>query len=308
MKKIDSNEFHRFSKNLADLDASCQADDVDQIFQDFYRTFDSCTSVMQDILHYAGFRDEMIGLWTKRNIDGEESSKTREQETVIEFAADERSRLINPDDLRSWQRMCEDRQELREYDDGDEAYRRIADVYLHLLTKFRDLAQGFYKDPRKQKAMAGNAEVFYIRRKIGGAFKLRKIKKFFVKDEKILQKFQALKVYHNMEAYRDITSDYGPALYPAVDAFQRLDGNIIFTNLRIIIVRFKEKAGDEEFYFSYPYGKVNYFEIGRAPFWTKNRVLYLEFAAGPKLRFHFKSRWYIHYRKIVSIISGKLIK
>lgn len=308
MKRLNVTYFHSFSKNLTDLKVFCREKDIGQTLESFCLTFDSSISVMKDLLTYIGFRKKAIDKWTNDELNTMESAESFDQKKIIVFAADERNRLIKPDDLQGWLKMWEDSCGLNQNEDASDVYRRIDDLYIEIFTNYYDLAKEFYRDSRKHKAMAGNAEVFYLRREIGGIFQMWKIKRFFTNDEKIVQKFRALRVGGRIKAYQDIVSEYGVTLYPGIDAFCQLDGHIIFTNFRIIIVRFKEKKDIAEFYFSYPYSKINYFEIGWAPFWTKNRELYLEFAGGPKLRFHFKSRWCIRYRKIVSIISGKLVK
>lgn len=301
--------FELFSDCLAGLDASCKASDKKQMFSDFRDTFQSGIGVMREILNYVGFQDTILGI--RKNPEGRpltQADKRYNELQVISFAADGKNRLLHPEDLRSWTEMADDSHFSERNSDLDEVQRRIADVYRPLLQQFRDLAEKFYENPEKLEAKVGKTEILYAKWKPFMRIRTRKVRGYFAKDEKLLRGFRGEKVYHNIVAYQNIVSEYGPDLYPGVDAFWKLKGYVIFTDRRIIIVRFKEERDQKEYYFSYPYGKINYFEIRRALPWTKKRGLHLEFAGGPSLNIHFKSRWFVHFHKIVSTISNKLIK
>jgi hypothetical protein len=301
--------FAAFSDCLADLNASCKASDTEQVFSDFEDTFQSCIDVMDEILHYIGFKDTVLGI--RRDTD--EIPLTEEEEyhnelQLIGFAADDKNMLLYPEDLRSWEKMARDSHLKMGSFDAEKLQRKIADVYLPLLKQFYDLASKFYDSPEKKKAMVGKTEILYVKWGFCIEFRTRRVRRYFAKGEKMLRGFCGVKVYHNISAYQDIVSEYGPEIYPGVDAFWQLKGYVIFTNRRIIVVRFKEKRDQKEYYFTYPYGKINYFEIRRALPWTKKRGLFFEFAGGPSLCVHFKSRWFVRFHKIVSEISDKLIK
>lgn len=301
--------FEIFSDCLAGLDASCKASNEKQMLSDFQDAFQSGIGVMREILNYVGFQDTILGI--RKNPDGKPltpADKQYNELQVIAFAADDKNCLLHPEDLRSWEEMADDSHLTENHFDMDEMQRKIADVYRPLLKQFCDLAKKFYENPEKREAKVGKTEVFYAKWKPFMKIRTWKVREYFAKDEKMLRGFRGEKVYHNIAAYQNIVSEYSPDLYPGVDAFWQLKGYVIFTDRRVIIVRFKEERDQKEYYFSYPYGKINYFEVRRALPWTKKRGLHLEFAGGPSLSIHFKSRWFVHFRKIVSTISNKLIK
>lgn len=309
-RDMNIEEYSDFSKNLGDLKTACDSLDYNKVFEFFLKTFQKCIDTMKEILNYIGFSDRILGIQILKGNSSEQSPTEDEnkqlEKIIIHCAA--KNRLIKSTDLQRWEEMIQVAGEDKINLESDKLYVKIKKVYLLLLDQFKDTATYFFKSPDDLKAMDGKKEVFYIKHCFIKFGKDRKVKKYYAEDENTLQVFHGQKVQKKRKAYQNIVSEYGPDLYPGVDAFWKLNGYVIFTDRRIIIVRFKLERDKKEYYFSYPYGKINYFEIKRGFSWTKKRGLLLEFAGGPSLSLHFESRWYIGFNKIVSTISNKLIK
>ncbi len=84
-------------------------------------------------------------------------------------------------------------------------------------------------------------------------------------------------------------------------AYKTIRDQVIFTNNRIFVVNVKGVTGKKIAYFSYPYSKIQYYEIETAGFLDIDSELLLTFSNGHVLQFDFKSN--VDIKMINSLIS-----
>lgn len=87
----------------------------------------------------------------------------------------------------------------------------------------------------------------------------------------------------------------------AIQAFQTIRDQVVFTNKRVFVVNVQGITGKKVSYFSYPYSKVQYYGIETAGVLDIDSELVLAFSNGAKLQFDFKSQ--VDIKKICASIS-----
>ncbi len=88
----------------------------------------------------------------------------------------------------------------------------------------------------------------------------------------------------------------------AVQCFQTVRDQVIFTNKRIFVVNVQGITGKKVSYFSYPYSKVQYFGVETAGVLDIDSELVLVFNDGNHLQFDFKSK--VDIKQICALISS----
>ena len=91
----------------------------------------------------------------------------------------------------------------------------------------------------------------------------------------------------------------------AVQCFQTIRDQVIFTNKRVFIVNVQGVTGKKVSYFSYPYSKVQYFGIETAGILDVDSELLLVFNDGNQLQFDFRSR--VDVKRICANISAYIL-
>ena len=91
----------------------------------------------------------------------------------------------------------------------------------------------------------------------------------------------------------------------AVQCFQTIRDQVIFTNKRVFIVNVQGITGKKISYFSYPYAKVQYFGIETAGILDIDSELLLVFSDGNQLQFDFRSR--VDIKRICANISAYVL-
>ena len=91
----------------------------------------------------------------------------------------------------------------------------------------------------------------------------------------------------------------------AVQCFQTIRDQVVFTNKRIFVINVQGITGKKVSYFSYPYSKVQYFGIETAGVLDIDSELVLMFNDGNRLQFDFKAQ--VDIKQICSIISSFIL-
>lgn len=91
-----------------------------------------------------------------------------------------------------------------------------------------------------------------------------------------------------------------------VQAYHTIRDQVIFTNKRVFVVNVQGLTGKRTSYFSYPYGKVDYYGIETAGVLDTDSELVMAFNDGTRLFFDFKSN--VDIRQISELISEYILK
>lgn len=105
-----------------------------------------------------------------------------------------------------------------------------------------------------------------------------------------------------------IRSEIAGLLVPneeAIQAFQTVRDQVIFTDKRVFVVNVQGITGKKVAYFSYPYSKVLYYGIETAGLLDIDSELLLTFSNGACLQFDFRSK--VDIKKICASISKYIL-
>lgn len=91
----------------------------------------------------------------------------------------------------------------------------------------------------------------------------------------------------------------------AIQAFQTIRDQVIFTDKRVFVVNVQGITGKKISYFSYPYSKVLYYGIETAGLLDIDSELLLTFSNGTRLQFDFRSN--VDIKKICAYISKYIL-
>lgn len=103
---------------------------------------------------------------------------------------------------------------------------------------------------------------------------------------------------------REVADLFAPG-EEAVQCFQTIRDQVVFTNKRVFIVNVQGVTGKKDSYFSYPYSKVQYFGIEMAGILDADSELLLVFCDGNQLQFDFRSR--VDIKRICANISAYIL-
>ena len=103
---------------------------------------------------------------------------------------------------------------------------------------------------------------------------------------------------------REVADLFAPG-EEAVQCFQTIRDQVVFTNKRVFIVNVQGVTGKKVSYFSYPYSKVQYFGIETAGILDVDSELLLVFSDGNQLQFDFRSR--VGIKRICANISAYIL-
>ena len=92
----------------------------------------------------------------------------------------------------------------------------------------------------------------------------------------------------------------------AIQSFQTVRDQVIFTNKRIFVVNVQGITGKKVSYISYPYSKIQTFGIRTAGMLDIDSELKVTFISGASLQFDFKSK--VDIKKICANISNYVLK
>lgn len=90
-----------------------------------------------------------------------------------------------------------------------------------------------------------------------------------------------------------------------IAAFKTIRDQVIFTNKRIFVVNVQGITGKKTSYFSYPYSKIQYFEIETAGVLDIDSELVATFSNGTVLQFDFQSK--VDIKRISALISNYIL-